>query len=87
MTLVLPPYSPPPSIPRHTIATHRHILESPNQAPGPEAGSSEEERAMVRAIQVRQAMQGIQNGVLRVIFVALAILKVRPSWWSPLLPY
>ena len=32
---------------------------------------------MIRAIQVRQAMQGIQNGVLRVIFVALAVLKVR----------
>lgn len=32
---------------------------------------------MVRAIQVRQAMLGLQNGVLRVIFVALAILKVR----------
>lgn len=32
---------------------------------------------MVRAIQVRHAMLGLQNGVLRVIFVALAILKVR----------
>lgn len=39
--------------------------------------SSPEERAMLRAVQVRQAMLGVQNGVLRVIFVALAILKVR----------
>lgn len=38
--------------------------------------ASAEERAMLRAVRVRQAMLGVQNGVLRVVFVALAILKV-----------
>ncbi len=30
---------------------------------------------MLRALQVRQARLGVQNGLLRVVFVALAILK------------
>lgn len=57
--------------------TNQHSHKPPSQGPEQPVATSPEERAMLRAVQVRQAVLGVQNGVLRVIFVALAILKVR----------
>lgn len=56
---------------------HTPSLQPPHQqSPEQPVVTSAEERAMLRALRLRQAILSIQNGVLRVVFVALAILKV-----------
>lgn len=52
--------------------------------------TSAEEGVLLRAMAVRQAMLGLQHGVLRIVFCALAILrldeKIRVTWWVVFTP-
>lgn len=69
-----------------------HIPSNLPHQQGPEQPmvTSAEERAMLRAVRQRQALLGFQNGVLRVVFVALAILRlddrIHVTWWVVFTP-
>ncbi len=64
-------------------------IASSGGAPTPFA-TSNEERTLLRAMAVRQAMLSIQHGVLRIVFCALAILKldekIHVTWWVVFVP-
>lgn len=40
---------------------------------------ADDEQAMLKAMELRQAWMGMQNGILRIIFCILAILKVKKT--------